>query len=326
MPTSVSQKGSVSDVGSYTNQLGAKDASEAGRNDADADHEASDPTSTHVKVNRNTSTSSNLPSGELRNHSVDPSGLSAKIGRQSSHDGLIQIPPERGVSRRPLDTSIWDWDPPLESTSDSSSYYYEPQGELLQESQEHRVVRNEFNIPTAIPGSSGHWPFPPSAVGSNKNDEFAVPRRPSGVPPSVAGNKRKSTAQGDIVGEGKQLDQRHTSRIMSDSGGEPTSPADGRPPAHSTRSQSGTTTRQRSSTDNSEGGQASLAAEAEAPRSSETSSGPRRTLTDPSIPMVLPARKVFPIQIGNRLFRLSGASISSDGKHFYRSSILRATN
>lgn len=29
---------------------------------------------------------------------------------------------------------------------------------------------------------------------------------------------------------------------------------------------------------------------------------------------VLPARKVFPIQIGDKLFRLSGASISSDGK------------
>lgn len=40
----------------------------------------------------------------------------------------------------------------------------------------------------------------------------------------------------------------------------------------------------------------------------------RRTLTDPATPMVLPARKVFPIQIGDKLFRLSGASISSDGK------------
>jgi hypothetical protein len=30
--------------------------------------------------------------------------------------------------------------------------------------------------------------------------------------------------------------------------------------------------------------------------------------------MALPARKVFPIQIGDKLFRLSGASISSDGK------------
>jgi hypothetical protein len=33
-------------------------------------------------------------------------------------------------------------------------------------------------------------------------------------------------------------------------------------------------------------------------------------------PLALPARKVFPIQIGDKLFRLSGASISSDGKCF----------
>lgn len=36
------------------------------------------------------------------------------------------------------------------------------------------------------------------------------------------------------------------------------------------------------------------------------------------IPSVLPHEKVFPIQIGSELFRLSGASISSDGQYnFY---------
>lgn len=39
---------------------------------------------------------------------------------------------------------------------------------------------------------------------------------------------------------------------------------------------------------------------------------PRRWNTD--IPHILPHEKVFPIQIGNQLFRLSGASISSDGQ------------
>lgn len=33
----------------------------------------------------------------------------------------------------------------------------------------------------------------------------------------------------------------------------------------------------------------------------------------PDIPHILPHEKVFPIQIGSELFRLSGASISSDG-------------
>jgi hypothetical protein len=31
------------------------------------------------------------------------------------------------------------------------------------------------------------------------------------------------------------------------------------------------------------------------------------------IPKILPHERVFPVQIGNQLFRLSGASISSDG-------------
>lgn len=38
-----------------------------------------------------------------------------------------------------------------------------------------------------------------------------------------------------------------------------------------------------------------------------------KTMRGPDIPHVLPHEKVFPIQIGSKLFRLSGASISSDG-------------
>ena len=36
-----------------------------------------------------------------------------------------------------------------------------------------------------------------------------------------------------------------------------------------------------------------------------------------NIPMVLPHERVFPIQIGSDLFKLSGASISSDGRPFF---------
>ena len=43
----------------------------------------------------------------------------------------------------------------------------------------------------------------------------------------------------------------------------------------------------------------------------------RRWNTD--IPNILPHERVFPIQIGSELFRLSGASISSDGMHFFLS-------
>jgi hypothetical protein len=40
---------------------------------------------------------------------------------------------------------------------------------------------------------------------------------------------------------------------------------------------------------------------------------PRKWNTD--IPNILPHERVFPIQIGSELFRLSGASISSDGTY-----------
>lgn len=49
--------------------------------------------------------------------------------------------------------------------------------------------------------------------------------------------------------------------------------------------------------------------EKDVPKSEHTA--PRRLNTD--IPHILPHERVFPIQIGSELFRLSGASISSDG-------------
>ena len=51
-------------------------------------------------------------------------------------------------------------------------------------------------------------------------------------------------------------------------------------------------------------------------------SKPRRIVESPSGHDVLPAGKVFPIQIGSELFRLSGASISSDGKCITRSGVV----
>lgn len=42
------------------------------------------------------------------------------------------------------------------------------------------------------------------------------------------------------------------------------------------------------------------------------------------IPPILPRERVFPIQIGGELFKLSGASISSDGKSMAAKKVLRA--
>lgn len=52
----------------------------------------------------------------------------------------------------------------------------------------------------------------------------------------------------------------------------------------------------------------------ENPNSGQTQ--PTHDEPQPDIPRILPPEKVFPIQIGTELFRLSGASISSDGSSF----------
>jgi hypothetical protein len=65
--------------------------------------------------------------------------------------------------------------------------------------------------------------------------------------------------------------------------------------------------------------------ETQQPKKASKGTGPQGRVIDVSRPRrvpeslastdALPAGKVFPIQIGCDLFRLSGASISSDGKH-----------
>lgn len=290
-------------------EVGRQDVSGGGANEPDAD---SNKASSEMATHRNASTSSSLPGEEIRNQSVDPSGATSKNGRQTSYDGLLHIPSEGGVTMHPVETSTWDWDPPVENVGETS-YYYEPQGELLQEQREQRQAETEFSIPHVVSRSGVQWPLSASPVGSIGNDGFAVPKRPSGALSSIAGSKRKSTFDREKADFGKQQDQKRFSRIMSESGvDEPTSPA------QNTRSQSSSSARPRSTTDTSESRPRLSASDAD-PAAPQASTSGARTLSDPSIPMVLPARKVFPIQIGDKLFRLSGASISSDGKHSHQS-------
>ena len=316
MPVNVSAQDIVADIDSTnTNQqINSQDDSPGGADETDADVRTAGKASTRMAADRIPSTSVNLPSEEIRIRPINQPGPQSKNGRQSSHDGLLQIPSQGGAVRRPTETSAWDWDTPLESVGESSSYYYEPVGELLQEQREQRPVRSEFTIPHAVSSSSPHWPFPSTAVASTAHDAFAVPRRPSGIPPPLAGNKRKSLSDRESAGAPKQPEQKRSSRIMSDTGEEFTSPVDARPPAHSTRSQGGPSTRLGGGTEGSESGPRPTGSDSETAGPEPRTSGLRRTLQDPSIPMVLPARKVFPIQIGDKLFRLSGASISSDGE------------
>lgn len=251
--------------------------------------------STPMGTERTISRLSNLPNDDGRSESMNKSAPEGS--RSGSQAGLLHIPSQGGASRRPADTAVWDWDTPLETVGESTSYYYEPQGELLQETREQRTSGNQFSIPHTVPWSST------SGQPSSSTDAFAVPRRPTGVPPSTAGNKRK--AGSDL--EGKPPHQRRFYEMMAaESGDESTSSMDARPPMHHTRSHGGPSNRPRDATEGPEGQLTGV------PRPGKDF---QRTLEDPAIPLILPPRKVFPIQIGDKLFRLSGASISSDGEY-----------
>lgn len=55
-----------------------------------------------------------------------------------------------------------------------------------------------------------------------------------------------------------------------------------------------------------------------------TTTAARKMNTD--IPNILPHQRVFPIQIGGKTFKLSGASISSDGMYFLFISLIPSTD
>ncbi|KXT06725.1 hypothetical protein AC578_8605 [Pseudocercospora eumusae] len=216
----------------------------------------------------------------------------------------LQVPDcgKDGNTRRPVDISIWDWDTPLPSNShsDPDSYLFEPQGELLREDVTRRFP-TKANIPTAVADSSIT-----KLDGGADSEGFAVRRRPTGNVSSTAGAKRKSTS------DQSSLTSKRASRTMSESGDDAGSPTDNLPPLQGLHAQAGPTSRARIGTDGAHVGTRHQSIDSMRPSLSTTGGGPQRGFSDPGVPMVLPARKVFPIQIGDRLFRLSGASISSD--------------
>lgn len=220
----------------------------------------------------------------------------------ASRDSLLQIPQHSPPSRL-RENPRSDWDVPLDRFGDIANHYFEPQGELLHEQRDRRPITNEFSIPTAISSQA-------SGLNSAGIGGFTVSSKPCALQSHpLTGVKRKSgsdldTTMGCERGlpplKRQELD---TSDMLAESSSD-------KPPAQSTRSQSANAMRTRSGTDVTDSRPESVR------QAEDVSGGPRRGFTEPRLaPMMLPARKVFPIQIGDKLFKLSGASISSDGKH-----------
>lgn len=301
---------------------------------------SADPTTPGAATSRDASSGYRALVEEGRRKPTPLASSLPKRGISSLPDDDVHIPPatDAGAGARVIETSIWDWNPPVESFTEDLTNDYELQGELLtRESREHLPARTEFNVPggVALSPGSGHWPFPASAVGSlsaTLNEGFVVPpRRSESFTTSAAGNKRKSRSERGPGGTSGDTKRSSRGIAMADSTSEPpSSPSSSsaapstvatQVPSQNTRSQATTSsTRLRSVTDTTDlrarlslpeiesqaraGAAAGVAA---------TGKAPRRATTDTVAALSLPTRKVFPIQIGDKLFRLSGASISSDG-------------
>lgn len=298
MPVKVSSGGNLADIHiSNSSRL-------SNRQDASSsvDGGASGTASAH---NRNVPNqmASNRDQGDLSSESdrihppTDSPSALIQIGKQKQVD-YLQIPSKDAGHKPPSTTAVWDWETGLDFIDDTNDYYYEPQGELLRAEQfDHSQPRDEFSIPHAVESTGITVNVDPPVA---DEEGFLVPPRPSSSVQGLAGSKRKSSTEG---GGGKQPEPKRASRAMSDTTEGASPPTESASTSSGARPQAGPASRLRSHTDVSEA----------RPAAGRPGVG-RRTLTDPSTPMVLPARKVFPIQIGDKLFRLSGASISSDGK------------
>lgn len=179
--------------------------------------------------------------------------------RSLSQDSLLQSSALHTSGLKapaPIEAAVWDWERPISlsnpNPAESSSYFYEPQGELLKE-RTRRAPEGGFSIP--------------DPVGAAVNPLEALL--------AAGGVKRKATLDFEAK-ESSGAHKRPAINMGEDSG------------------------RQRGA-----GEGRTLAPTTDSSSSSSTTHLP------------LPARKVFPIQIGDKLFRLSGASISSDGEFWY---------
>lgn len=219
---------------------------------------------------------------------------------------------------------VWDWGQGIEFADYTPQY--EPQGELVQELQTQQAPTNEFSIPLPVTNTDTVYPPPQPAV----QKPLSSSPKPAQQLPVQTSMKRKAdtdatsgVSQGPFKRSGER-DAKRPSRSRASSIVSATSPVvatatttpNPRAPATLTASMSAPAAVE---------GNTQSGNEAQKRREPSKGTGPEGRVIDVSTPRriaesrgtveMLPSGKVFPIQIGSELFRLSGASISSDGEH-----------
>jgi hypothetical protein len=224
----------------------------------------------------------------------------------------------------------WDWTNSIDFSDFGAQY--EPQGELVEEQQQ-PITANDFSIP--LPVTAVDLAFQATRASNtvtpspaNAQSVLSPPPKPPQRPVVQTGLKRKADSELDsavsqtasIATEPQSNHAKRHNKSRQSSTSSLPSPVvaehtEARP------SPMAPTTVARTVSEPTPQGNTEL------PKRKEQSKGtgpqgrvidvskPRRVVESPGGPDMLPAGKVFPIQIGSELFRLSGASISSDGKH-----------
>jgi hypothetical protein len=230
-----------------------------------------------------------------------------------------------GLGFSPSAPSGWDWTSSIDFSEFTNQY--EPQGERAHEYQSHKTTTNDFSTPLPVTtGEAAYHAFqqnqsatPTPNATQTQNPLSPPPPRPQQQKPAVqTGMKRKldsepgsAVSQAGSAAAENASKRQHKSRQSSDaSASSPPTARAAAPPAPSEAASrptahDGTQTGRRKEQSKGTGPQGRVIDVAT----------PRRVPGSPGGLDTLPAGKVFPIQIGSELFRLSGASLSSDGKH-----------
>jgi hypothetical protein len=241
------------------------------------------------------------------------------------HHPLGHLP---GYGFSPSAPPGWDWTNSIDFSEFTNQY--EPQGELAHELQP-PTITTDFSIPLPIAPADLMYQAQQHSQSATPGTNTALnplspPPKPPQRPVIQTGMKRKADSEPDsaVLQSTADAQQNHAKRqnkSRQSSATSPTTPTAAEPADARQSPMAQTVTAQAAS----EPAQATTEAQRRKEQSKGTGpqgrvidvSKPRRVVEGPGGPDMLPAGKVFPIQIGAELFRLSGASISSDGKHVH---------
>jgi hypothetical protein len=223
----------------------------------------------------------------------------------------------------------WDW----ANAIDFAEYtpHYEPQGELVQELQTQRTPNNDFSIPLPVAPTDTPYQSPPQP----SSVQSAVLQNPLSPPPKPTqrlsvqtGMKRKADSEPNAGiqaanGPVEENPAKRQSKSRASSITSMTSPVRAAAAAPESRAPPALSASMTAPAVLESPAQ--LNSEAQKRKDPSKGTGPQGRVIDVSTPRrivesrggadTLPSGKVFPVQIGSELFRLSGASLSSDGEH-----------